>query len=47
MQQLIAWLNNAKIKMPRITKYPFNDSAQAHQDLQSGATVGKLVLIKE
>jgi NADPH:quinone reductase-like Zn-dependent oxidoreductase len=44
MQSLYPWLKEGKIRMPEITVYPFRDVARAHRDLQSGMTVGKLVL---
>ncbi len=45
MRSLCTWLSEGKIHTPNITTYPFRDVARAHQDLQSGTTVGKLVLI--
>ena len=45
MQSLYTWLKDGKIHMPKITVYPFNEVAHAHKDLQSGMTVGKLVLV--
>jgi NADPH:quinone reductase-like Zn-dependent oxidoreductase len=45
MRSLLSWLKEGKIRMPKITTYAFEDVAQAHRDLQSGNTVGKLVLI--
>jgi NADPH:quinone reductase-like Zn-dependent oxidoreductase len=31
--------------MPAVTTYPMGQVAQAHRDLESGATIGKLVLV--
>jgi len=45
MDDLSTWFSEGKISIPPITTYPFTDSAQAHRDLQSGRTVGKLVLL--
>jgi NADPH:quinone reductase-like Zn-dependent oxidoreductase len=45
MDDLVAWFTEGKISLPPITTYPFTNSAQAHRDLQSGTTVGKLVLV--
>jgi NADPH:quinone reductase-like Zn-dependent oxidoreductase len=45
MNDLFQWFKEGKISLPPITTYPFTDSAQAHRDLQSGKTVGKLVLL--
>ncbi len=42
--QLIQWLEDGKLASPRVTVYPFNHVADAHRDLESGQTVGKLVL---
>lgn len=40
-------LQNPKLTPPRITTYSLADAAQAHRDLESGQTVGKLVLCNE
>jgi len=45
VEDLNKWFNEGKINLPPIKSYPFSDSAQAHRDLQSGRTVGKLVLL--
>ncbi len=45
MDDLYTWFTEGKISLPPITTYPFTNSAKAHRDLQSGKTVGKLVLI--
>jgi NADPH:quinone reductase-like Zn-dependent oxidoreductase len=42
--QLIQWLEDGKFASPRVTAYPFEQVAEAHRDLESGQTVGKLVL---
>jgi len=44
LQQLIQWLEEGKLASPRVTVYPFEQVADAHRDLESGQTVGKLVL---
>ena len=44
MRQLIQWLEDGKLASPRVTVYPFEQVADAHRDLESGQTVGKLVL---
>jgi NADPH:quinone reductase-like Zn-dependent oxidoreductase len=44
MDDLSSWFAEGKIQLPPIKTYPFTDSVQAHRDLQSGRTVGKLVL---
>ncbi|MBJ02433.1 MAG: zinc-binding dehydrogenase [Planctomycetes bacterium] len=38
-------LGSNRLKLPPITPYPLTDVAGAHGDLESGSTVGKLVLI--
>jgi NADPH:quinone reductase-like Zn-dependent oxidoreductase len=44
MQQLLRWVEDGSIEPLRVTSYPFEEVAQAHRDLESGQTVGKLVL---
>jgi NADPH:quinone reductase-like Zn-dependent oxidoreductase len=44
LRQLIQWLEEGKLASPRVTVYPFDQVADAHRDLESGQTVGKLVL---
>ena len=45
LNDLNSWLNKGQIRMPKITTYPFEEVAQAHRDIQSGQTEGKLVLV--
>jgi NADPH:quinone reductase-like Zn-dependent oxidoreductase len=45
LAQISSWLAEGKISPPPITTYPLNDVARAHADIESGRTVGKLVLI--
>ncbi len=44
MQDLITWVEEGKINAPAIKPYPFEKVADAHRALESGATVGKLIL---
>lgn len=44
MKQLLEWRAAGKLRLPRITVYPFEEVAAAQRDLESGQTVGKLVL---
>jgi NADPH:quinone reductase-like Zn-dependent oxidoreductase len=44
LQQLLLWLDEGKLHPPTVTSYPFESVAAAHRDLESGQTVGKLVL---
>jgi NADPH:quinone reductase-like Zn-dependent oxidoreductase len=45
LQQLLQWLQDGSLQPPRVTTYPFERVADAHRDLESGQTVGKLVLV--
>lgn len=45
MERLTAWAEDGDLVPPRVTEYPLHDVADAHRDLESGATVGKLVLV--
>jgi NADPH:quinone reductase-like Zn-dependent oxidoreductase len=42
--QLLQWLDEGRLRMPTVTCYPFEQVARAQRDLESGQTVGKLVL---
>jgi synaptic vesicle membrane protein VAT-1 len=44
MGKLLGWLQEGRIQAPPVTTYAFEDAAKAHRDIESGATVGKLVL---
>jgi NADPH:quinone reductase-like Zn-dependent oxidoreductase len=44
LRQLIQWLEDGKLAPPRVTVYPFEQVGDAHRDLESGQTVGKLIL---
>jgi NADPH:quinone reductase-like Zn-dependent oxidoreductase len=44
LQQLLHWLDEGRLDMPAVTCYPFEQVARAQRDLESGQTVGKLVL---
>jgi NADPH:quinone reductase-like Zn-dependent oxidoreductase len=44
MQDLIKWVEEGKIKAPPLKSYPFENVADAHRALESGKTVGKLIL---
>jgi NADPH:quinone reductase-like Zn-dependent oxidoreductase len=45
MGELMSWLKHGKIQAPSVTTYPLEKVAEAHRDIESGQTVGKLVLI--
>ncbi|MDP6838175.1 MAG: zinc-binding dehydrogenase [Planctomycetota bacterium] len=40
-------LGNGQLRPPTITPYPLGEVARAHRDLESGTTIGKLVLVPE
>ena len=44
LQQNLTWMEKGLIKAPRVTSYPLRQVARAHAALESGQTVGKLVL---
>jgi len=44
MEQLLAWADTGQIQPPIVTAYPWEALADAHRDLESGNTVGKLVV---
>jgi NADPH:quinone reductase-like Zn-dependent oxidoreductase len=44
MQGLIKWVEEGKIKAPAVKTFPLEKVADAHRALESGATVGKLIL---
>lgn len=44
MGDALRWWREGRLTMPRVTPYPLDDVARAHHDLESGQTVGKLVL---
>lgn len=43
--QIVRWLDEGKLAAPPVVTYPFADVARAHADIESGRTVGKLVLV--
>jgi NADPH:quinone reductase-like Zn-dependent oxidoreductase len=47
LDAILAWFEAGLIKVPPITCFPIEKAAEAHKALQSGATVGKLVLTCE
>jgi NADPH:quinone reductase-like Zn-dependent oxidoreductase len=44
MLELLGWLEQGLIQPAPVTEYALEDVASAHRDLESGQTVGKLVL---
>ena len=47
MTQLLKWLDEGKIIPPKITLFPMTDVALAHKSIESGQSVGKLILVSE
>ena len=44
LEQLLGWLDAGQLHALPVTPYPFDQVADAHRDLESGQTVGKLIL---
>lgn len=45
MGDLLSWLHDGSITAPPVTTYALDDVAQAHRDIESGQTIGKLILV--
>ncbi|HWP94201.1 MAG TPA: medium chain dehydrogenase/reductase family protein [Gammaproteobacteria bacterium] len=45
MRQLLAWAEQGSVRPLPVTTFPFEAVAEAHRALESGQTVGKLVLV--
>ncbi len=45
MRDFSQWVEAGVIQPPPITEYPLDDVARAHADIESGTTVGKLILV--
>ena len=45
MERIGGWLEEGAIKAPPVKTYPMAKVGDAHRDIESGQTVGKLVLI--
>jgi synaptic vesicle membrane protein VAT-1 len=45
MRDLLGWLADGAVVPPPVTTYPLADVARAHADIESGKTIGKLVLV--
>jgi NADPH:quinone reductase-like Zn-dependent oxidoreductase len=44
MEHLVTWVEEGKIKPVPVQGFPFEKVADAHRALESGTTVGKLIL---
>jgi len=42
---MINWAAEGKLHPPKITTFPFEKVSDAHRSIESGSTVGKLVLV--
>jgi NADPH:quinone reductase-like Zn-dependent oxidoreductase len=45
MERMIAWVEEGKLVAPPVTRFPLDKVADAHRAIESGTTVGKLVLV--
>lgn len=45
MNDLLKWYGEGKLKVVQVKTYPLESVGDAHRDLESGKTIGKLVLI--
>ncbi|MFO0630251.1 MAG: zinc-binding dehydrogenase [Polyangiales bacterium] len=45
MAELLGHVDAGRMVSPRVTEVPFDRVADAHRALESGSTVGKLVLV--
>ncbi|HTQ44106.1 MAG TPA: medium chain dehydrogenase/reductase family protein [Polyangiaceae bacterium] len=45
LEQVLAWFEEGKLAAPPITEYALDDVVRAHAAIESGQTVGKLVLV--
>ena len=45
MNALMGWVDQGKLPAPRVEVFPLDGVADAHRALESGKTMGKLVLL--
>jgi NADPH:quinone reductase-like Zn-dependent oxidoreductase len=45
MDQIVEWIADGRLAAPPVTTYALDDVAKAHRDIETGKTVGKLVLV--
>ncbi len=45
MADLLRWVKEERLKVAHVTEYPLREVARAHEDIESGNTVGQLVLV--
>ena len=41
---MLGWIEEGKLRPPTVTTYPFEKVAEAHKAIESGTTIGKLIL---
>ncbi|MGD8497988.1 MAG: medium chain dehydrogenase/reductase family protein [Chromatiales bacterium] len=47
LRELLRWANEGRVRPLKTTTYPFDKAAEAHRALESGQTLGKIVLALE
>lgn len=47
MDQILNWIRSGALRLPELTEFPLRQAGEAHAQLQSGQTVGKVVLRPE
>ncbi|XP_065055602.1 uncharacterized protein LOC135684124 [Rhopilema esculentum] len=45
MSDLLKWIEEGKLRVGKVTQYSLKEADKAHKDLESGCTIGKLVLL--
>ena len=45
MSDLLKWIEEKKLRVGKVTQYSLKEADKAHKDLESGCTIGKLVLL--
>jgi len=45
LDELFTWMGDGTLKVSKVTEYTLKDVAKAHRDLESGKTIGKMVLL--
>jgi synaptic vesicle membrane protein VAT-1 len=45
MNDMLSWLAEGKLRPPSVTEIPFANAAEAHRKIESGQSVGKIVLV--